>query len=72
MQLGSVYLNTEIDREGFLELLGALDCARDAVLAALLGLNPNELTYLEHASGIFGEWDEEVVTQARESGIKIF
>jgi hypothetical protein len=25
MQIGSVHLNTEVDREGFLELLGSLD-----------------------------------------------
>jgi len=43
----------------------------DAVMAALLGLDPYELEYLKHASGIFGEWDDEAVAQARESGIKI-
>ena len=43
----------------------------DAVMAALVGLDPHELEYLKHASGIFGEWDEDAVTQARESGIKI-
>jgi len=43
----------------------------DAVMAALVGLNPYELGYLKHASGVFGEWDDEAVTQARESGIKI-
>ncbi|TRO47613.1 DUF362 domain-containing protein [Candidatus Bathyarchaeota archaeon] len=43
----------------------------DAVVAALLGLDPHELEYMEHASGIFGEWDEEAVAQARESGIRI-
>lgn len=40
-------------------------------MAALLGLNPYELEYLEHASGIFGEWDDQAVEQAKESGIKI-
>jgi len=43
----------------------------DAVMAALVGLDPHELEYLEHASGIFGEWDEEAVAQAMESGIRI-
>jgi uncharacterized protein (DUF362 family) len=43
----------------------------DVVMAALLGLDPHEISYLEHASGIFGEWDDLAVAQAKESGIKI-
>lgn len=43
----------------------------DAVMAALVGLDPHELGYLEHASGVFGEWDDEAVAQARECGIEI-
>lgn len=43
----------------------------DAVVATLVGLDPHEIGYLEHASGIFGDWSEEAVSQARESGIII-
>jgi uncharacterized protein (DUF362 family) len=43
----------------------------DTIIAALLGLDPHEISYLEYASEVFGEWDDEAVAQAKRIGIKI-
>lgn len=43
----------------------------DAVVATLFGLDPHEISYLKHASSIFGEWGEDAVSQARQSGLQI-
>jgi uncharacterized protein (DUF362 family) len=43
----------------------------DAVVATMIGLDPHEISYLKHASSIFGEWSEEAVSQARQSGLQI-
>jgi uncharacterized protein (DUF362 family) len=43
----------------------------DAFVAALLGIDPGSVGHLRLAAETFGAWDEETVSRARESGIRI-
>ena len=44
----------------------------DAVVAAHVGINPNEVGYLKLASQSFGEWDEDAVDLAYEHALSQF
>jgi uncharacterized protein (DUF362 family) len=43
----------------------------DAVVTTAIGRDPSEIGYLKLASETFGGWDEEVVSQAAESGLSV-
>ena len=43
----------------------------DAFVTALLGLDPDGIGYLKHASSVFGEWSEETIRQGLEAGIDV-
>ena len=44
----------------------------DALMTALLGVDPLSVGYLRLAAEIFGEWDEKIIARGLESGISIF
>jgi hypothetical protein len=44
----------------------------DAVVAGMLGTDPNDIGYLRLASETFGAWDERAVKEAYESYSQLF
>lgn len=54
-------------------LLGSEDCVKlDAFVACLEGKDPEKIGYLKLAASYFGGWDENDLTAARKSGVRIF
>lgn len=43
----------------------------DAFVTALLGIDPDGIGYLKHASSVFGEWSGETIKRGLEAGIDI-
>lgn len=65
-------INPEI-AEGKGLLLGSEDCIRlDAFVAALEGKDPDNIEYLKLASKHFGSWSETDLSNARQSGVRVF
>jgi len=65
-------INPKIVKDKLL-LLGSENCVElDAFVAAVEGMNPNKIRHVKLAAEHFGAWDEAVMNQAGQSGLRVF